>query len=110
MRKYTCSTGISYGCLKVESYSIEISQTRDNNTREHLPSDRSMLDSGLSVLHASFWSVLSSLLGGLRNPILTRARMEDHSISAWRLAEGASVVRGKFSVSPPKCTLPHRYE
>lgn len=59
--------------LKAEPYSIGINQTRDNYTREHLPSNYSMLDSGLSVLHASSCSVLSSLLGGLRNPILTRA-------------------------------------
>lgn len=87
--------------VKAKLYGI--SQTRNNNTREHLLNDYCMLDSVLSVLHASSHSVLPSLFGRFRDPVLTRA-----STSAWRLAEGASVVRGRFSRSP-RFTLPHRY-
>lgn len=81
--------------------------TRHNNTRGHLLNNYCMVDSVLNIPQASSLSVLSGLLGGFRNSILTRAWMEDHSVSAWRLAEGASEVRVMFSVSLLKCTL-HR--
>ena len=64
------------------------------------PSPYCMLDSVLSVPHASSHSILPSLFGRFISPVLTRS-----SVSAWRLVEGASVARCKFSRSP-RFTLP----